>query len=267
MEEIKNISSEFCKKLTYWFTDIDDTITSEGVLPAESYKCLWDLYNQGINVVPITGRPAGWCDMIARMWPVKAVIGENGAFYFSYEREAKNFKRVFTQSHTNMEENSNKLEKVKREILEKVPGAAIASDQKYRMFDLAIDFCEDVEPLSDEEIGTICAILDREKITYKLSSIHINCWIGNYDKLTCMELFLQNEVKKSLDEMQGSIIFSGDSPNDEPMFKALDSSFAVANIQNYINMIQHKPTYVSTKLSGDGFVEAVETVLAKRNQS
>ena len=60
-------------------TDIDDTLTDEGRLPACSYQAMEDLRNAGILVVPVTGRPAGWCDLIARQWPVDGVVGENGA--------------------------------------------------------------------------------------------------------------------------------------------------------------------------------------------
>ena len=68
-------------------TDIDDTLTTDGNLTAAAYTALESLHNAGFGVVPITGRPAGWCDHIARMWPVDGVVGENGAFYFRYDRE------------------------------------------------------------------------------------------------------------------------------------------------------------------------------------
>ena len=65
-------------------TDIDDTLTTEGQLPSVAYAALERLRAAGLIVIPVTGRPAGWCDHIARMWPVDAVVGENGAFYFWY---------------------------------------------------------------------------------------------------------------------------------------------------------------------------------------
>ncbi|HEV7820000.1 MAG TPA: HAD hydrolase family protein, partial [Burkholderiales bacterium] len=67
------------------FCDIDDTLTTGGKLTAAAYAALEALQRAGLLVVPITGRPAGWCDQIARMWPVHAVVGENGAFYFRYD--------------------------------------------------------------------------------------------------------------------------------------------------------------------------------------
>ena len=64
--------------------DIDETLTTEGKLTAQAYAALERLHAAGKKVVAVTGRPAGWCDHIARMWPVDAVVGENGAFYFFY---------------------------------------------------------------------------------------------------------------------------------------------------------------------------------------
>ena len=56
--------------------DIDDTLTSDGRLTSAAYDALERLAAAGLRVVPVTGRPAGWCDMIARFWPVDAVVGE-----------------------------------------------------------------------------------------------------------------------------------------------------------------------------------------------
>ena len=47
-------------------------VMTSGSRPSRYYQ------PQGKLVIPITGRPAGWCDHIARMWPVDAVVGENG---------------------------------------------------------------------------------------------------------------------------------------------------------------------------------------------
>ena len=78
-------------------TDIDDTLTTAGVLTAEAYMALERLQRACIRVIPVTGRPAGWCDHIARMWPVDAVVGENGAFYFRYEHGKRTMLRRFAQ--------------------------------------------------------------------------------------------------------------------------------------------------------------------------
>src|SRR6478752_8579025 len=65
--------------------DIDDTLSTHGRLSAAAYVALERLRAAGKLVIPITGRPAGWCDHIARMWPVDGVVGENGAFWFRHD--------------------------------------------------------------------------------------------------------------------------------------------------------------------------------------
>ena len=128
------------------FADIDDTLTTDGWLPAASYAALEALFDAGLFVAPITGRPAGWCDMVARFFPVNGVVGENGAFYFAYDRAARKMRRRFFASSAERASNRRRLDQVGRRILRDVPGSAISADQLYREADLAIDFCEDVAP-------------------------------------------------------------------------------------------------------------------------
>src|SRR4249919_3727097 len=115
--------------------DIDDTLTTAGKLSAEAYAALERLKASGRVVVPVTGRPAGWCDHIARMWPVDAVVGENGAFYFRYS-EGKLLKRYQDDARTRADK-QGRLAAIGKRILAQVPGCALASDQPYRETDLA----------------------------------------------------------------------------------------------------------------------------------
>src|SRR5829696_6023970 len=125
-------------------TDIDDTLTTRGRLTAAAYAALEELQSSGVAVVPVTGRPAGWCDLIARFWPVDGVVGENGAFYFRYDHGAKAMHRRFFAGEAERADNRRRLDALAEKILAAVPGAALAADQPYRIADLAIDVCEDV---------------------------------------------------------------------------------------------------------------------------
>ena len=267
MDQIKPISSiseSLCKNLEYIFTDIDDTITECGKLPPETIDAIWKFYKTGINIVPVTGRPAGWCDHIARMWPVAGVIGENGAFYYSYDQKNKKFTRKYLQTDETRKEGQLRLNTIKERALKEVPGCAIASDQPFRVADLAIDFAEDAGPLNQEEIDKICKIAEDAGATCKVSSIHINCWYGSYDKLECFNIFLKDFTGKSLREMQDKIIYIGDSQNDEPMFEKLKNTIAVANIKFFFNRLKYFPTYITEKESAQGFHEASEIILKNR---
>ena len=128
-QQIDQIPKSFCKNLEYFFTDIDDTMTHNGLLPANAYQAIWQLSEQGINVVPVTGRPAGWCDHFARMWPVKGVIGENGAFYFWYDRGQNHMNRVYLLTEEERQEGQRRLETIRTRVLKEVPACQISADQ------------------------------------------------------------------------------------------------------------------------------------------
>jgi HAD superfamily hydrolase (TIGR01484 family) len=261
---MKNLK-EFNSSIDFVLTDIDDTLTTEGQLPAEAYNSLWKLKKAGIKVIPITGRPAGWCEMIARFWPVEGVIGENGAFYFRYatseDKKIKKMKRWFSQTPEVILKNKEKLKLIETEILQKIPETAISSDQFCRMIDLAIDFCEDIPPLAPHQIQQIVHIFENHGAIAKISSIHVNGWFGNHNKLTATFEFLKNEFLLTEKIALEKCIYVGDSPNDEPMFEAFPHSFGVANINQFKNELKHSPQYVSNLNGGDGFEEIAEHLL------
>ena len=245
------------------FADIDGTMTTKGKLPADVYDTMWKLQESGIKVIPVTGRPAGWCEMIARLWPVHAVIGENGAFYFqkvpptfsgNIEGPGK-MKRVFAQKPESRKAGRKGLQKILKRIREEVPAARLSSDQFCRISDLAIDFCEDIPRLSDGEIFRIKQIFEEEGAVAKISSIHVNGWFGDFDKLSMCKHYVKKEFGWGEKELQKHCAFVGDSPNDEPMFAFFENSIAVANIREFWNQLEHKPRYVTSKEEGYGFCE------------
>jgi HAD superfamily hydrolase (TIGR01484 family) len=264
MLPVAELPAEVACNLIGVFTDIDDTLTSEGRLPAAAYGAVERLQNSGIAVVPITGRPAGWCDMVARFWPVAGVVGENGAFYFCYDHCRKRMRRWFAASDAARAENRRKLAALGQRILKEVPGAAIAADQLYREADLAIDFREDVPPLSEDAIDRIVALFAEAGATAKVSSIHVNGWFGAYDKLSTTRVFARDVFGVDLDAARERFIFCGDSPNDAPMFGFLPHGCGVANVLDFIDRMGTEPAYIAAGRGSDGFVEIAERILMAR---
>ena len=191
-------------------TDIDDTLSSDGKLTAEAYSALQRLHAAGRIVVPVTGRPAGWCDHIARMWPVNAVVGENGAFYMRYDAATRKLLRRF-----------------------------VATDAE-----------------------RIVAIFKRHGAEAKISSIHVNGWFGDYDKLTTTRAMMADLFDVDLDAKREAYAFSGDSPNDAPMFGFFTNSVGVANVRRFSGMLDASPKYVTEQESGAGFAEIAAHLLA-----
>src|SRR5438874_6918927 len=196
--------------------DIDATLTTHGRLTAAAYAALESLSERGLQVIPVTGRPAGWCDLIARFWPVDAVIGENGAFYFRYDHQARVMTRRFWLSAEEREAARHRLDSLAGGILVAVPGARIAADQPYRAADLAIDFAEDTGPLPPDALDRIVGLMHAAGAVAKISSIHVNAWFGDWDKLAMTRRLFRDAYGIDLDQEREAVAYIGDSPNDEP---------------------------------------------------
>lgn len=255
---IQNLNPE---KIDFILCDIDDTLTNEGKLFSQSYDALWRLKNAGYKIVPITGRPAGWCEMIARLWPIDAIVGENGAFSFFYENKKMN--RIFFQSESERKLNHKKLDSIAHQILSEVPGSALASDQFCRSVDLAIDFCEDIPALSKEDVEKIVGIFESRGAVAKVSSIHVNGWFGNHDKLSMTLRLLKEKWSLANSEtIQESVLFIGDSPNDEPMFKYFKNSVGVKNVLEFKDSFSSLPYFLCQYEGGLGFTEMTDHILS-----
>jgi len=268
MKPISEISAASAAGIRYVLMDIDDTLTTCGKLSAGAYAALWQLYDAGLKVIPVTGRPAGWCDLIAREWPVDGVVGENGALAFWEEGTFQDRRILRQEFHPNAVRGDHPvLQQIKERALAEVPGVRAAKDQFSRLFDIALDFAEEEPVLPLEAARRIQAIAVEAGARAKISSIHVNVWMGDYDKLSMAERFLQKRYgwqggkdSPALTE----VLFVGDSPNDEPMFARFPLSCGVANIKRYETLLAHLPAFVSLGESGEGFAEIVKTVLETR---
>ncbi|MDR1929235.1 MAG: HAD-IIB family hydrolase [Treponema sp.] len=285
MKALAEMSAAEASGFRYMLMDIDDTLTTAGKLPAVAYAALWRLAGAGLKVIPVTGRPAGWCDLIAREWPVDGVVGENGALVFWEEDDgsaaevgahntAQNAapsmggRRVLKQEfHPQAVRNDHPvLEKIKKRALEEITGLRMAKDQFARLFDIALDFAEEDPVLPLETAERVRAIAEEEGARAKISSIHVNVWMGEYDKLSMAEHFLQSRFgwRGGTEAAYREVLFAGDSPNDEPMFARFPLACGVANVERYRNYMKHLPGFIASREGGEGFAEIAETVLAKR---
>lgn len=255
MKPLAEFPVEALRKIRGVLFDIDDTLTTEGQLTAQAYSAVEALKRSGLIVVPITGRPAGWCDHIARMWPVDGVVGENGAFYFHFDHDAKKLRQRFVKDEATRASDRQKLNALAERILSDVPGTAMASDQAYREADIAIDFCEDVPTLSMSEVERIKRLMDDAGLTAKISSIHVNGWLGDYDKLSTTRLFLRERFGINLDACKHEFVFVGDSPNDAPMFGYFPWSVGVANVRDFERRMAAMPKFITPSRCGVGFTE------------
>jgi HAD superfamily hydrolase (TIGR01484 family) len=270
MKPITEMTAVEAAGVRFVLMDIDDTLTREGKLLASSYAALWKLKEAGLKVIPVTGRPAGWCDLIAREWPVDGVVGENGALAFWEEAPEPGsgtgrLPRLKAEFHPQAVRNDHPvLDRIRERALGEFPELRVARDQFARLFDLALDFAEEdpILPLAAAE--RVRAIAEEEGAMAKVSSIHVNVWMGKYDKLSMTERFLSGRFAWQSGSGSREVVFVGDSPNDEPMFARFPLACAVANVGRYRHLIRNLPAFAASRECGDGFAEIAGVLLDKR---
>ena len=191
------------------------------------------------------------------------VVGENGAFYFRYDDENRRMIRRYAKTAEQRATDKTLLEAVRKEVLRDVEGCAVASDQAYREADLAIDFCEDVAPLTPDKVNDIVAIFALHGATAKISSIHVNGWFGGYDKLTTSLQMLKDEFGLDAKRDEEQVVYVGDSPNDAPMFAYFSNSVGVANVLRFKDQLAAPPSWVTRSESDRGFVELTDQLLKR----
>ena len=243
------------------FFDIDDTFTSEGLLLPEALAALSAWHESGRLAVAVTGRPAGWCDHIARMWPVDAVVGENGAFWFRYDRQQHRMRRRFVQDEATLASHRERFAALCEAVLAQVPGVAVSADQPYRACDLAIDFAEDVRTDGLPTADRVAELLRNAGMRVKISSIHVNAWFGDHDKLSTTRQMAAKEFGIDAQALFRDHLYLGDSPNDAPMFGFFERSVGVANVLDYGGRVDPMPAYVCDRRSGAGFAQVINHVI------
>lgn len=266
MRPLTDLPLEIAARIEVVFADIDDTLTTDGRLTAAAYAALESLHRAGLKVAPITGRPAGWCDMIARFWPVDGVVGENGALYLAYDPATRSMRRAYAVSEKERRESKAALARIEERVLAEVPGCGISADQRYREADLAVDFCEDVAPMPATDVARIKAIFEEEGAVAKVSSIHVNGWFGDYDKLSMSRRFAADILGFDIDTRRDAVMFVGDSPNDAPMFAHFPHACGVANVRDFAGRLDAAPAYVASQRGGAGFAEVADLILRARHQ-
>ncbi|GFM36191.1 HAD family hydrolase [Desulfovibrio psychrotolerans] len=244
------------------FTDVDDTLTWKGRLPAETFMALERLRQAGIHVVPVTGACAGWCDCIVRTWPVDTVIGENGAFWM-HRTSNGHVQTTYSLEAEERARNTALLRDLQARLLHDFPFARATADQSYRETDIAFDVGQQ-HSNSPEERHLLLEALHKAGVQARLSSIHINAWMGEYDKASAAAAWLARHAPPAgSPPAESEVAFIGDSGNDAAMFSRFAVTFGVANIARFLPMLEKPPRFITARSGGHGFVEVAELLLTQ----
>ncbi|MGB4116046.1 MAG: HAD-IIB family hydrolase [Polaromonas sp.] len=252
------------------FTDIDDTLTTDGAITADALAALGELKAHGLHVIAITGRPVGWSEPFAVDWPVDAIVTENGAVLLQNKHQIslepneygrKQLLKSYQLNGAVRSQNLARMQQIGQRILREVPGSVLAQDSAGRETDMAIDHSEFTQ-LPADKIAQVVAIMQAEGMTATVSSIHINGWFGEHNKLVGARWAVRELFGRHLDEEIDNWAFVGDSTNDQLMFEAFNNSVGVANIRHFEAQLAHLPRYITPSERGAGFAEVARAVLS-----
>lgn len=241
------------------FTDIDDTLTTDGAITPDALQALADLKAAGLQVVPITGRPVGWSEPFAASWPVDAIVAENGAVGLQHSA-TQGLRKLYQQDAATRSTNFKRMQAVLAQIERSVPGACRSQDSAGRETDIAIDHSEFTH-LPQHAIDEVVRLMQAAGMTATVSSIHINGWFGTHSKLTGARWIVRELWGRDLDAEIDRWVYVGDSTNDQVMFEHFPHSVGVANIRRFEAQLTHPPRFITPSERGAGFAELARHLL------
>lgn len=236
--------------------DIDGTLTCEGKFTTELLQAIDLLNTQGIKLLLVTGRSAGWVSAVNNYLPVAGAIAENGGLYFESvsqqlsQRDNSGFD--FLTRIDSIEDHRAELANRFWELQERYPQIQESSDNQFRITDWTFD----VAGLTELELGEIATQCQQWGYSFTFSTVQCHIKPPHQDKgMAILQVLIQYfpEITPT------QIITVGDSPNDATMFdrERFPHSVGVANIQHYTTQLSHHPQYLTTLPEVAGFCELV----------
>jgi HAD superfamily hydrolase (TIGR01484 family) len=257
------------------FTDIDDTLTTNGNITSDALTALSNLKDAGLHVIPITGRPVGWSESFAQDWPVDALVAENGGVALVKNNIIQNIGnkpskpayllpnvllKVYQNSAKIRTENSLKMAAIAALVTSKIAGVEVTKDSVGRETDLAFDYNEFAN-LSVDTVQQVVKLLQSLGMQTTISSIHIHGCFGHFDKWTGAQWIVRELFQRDLALELDKWVVVGDSGNDQCMFQHFEHSVGVANIQRFAPQLSHLPSYITRSERGAGFTEVANMLL------
>lgn len=258
MIPVERMDSREAKALTGVLFDLDDTFLDRGRLLPEAYQALFDLADAGLDLVLVTGRPAGWARLLARMWPVAAAVSENGAIlHLMQDGRLREVDSVPTDERVRRQ---RRLRKIAARVKEQFPDLVETDDAAARISDVTFDIGEHTrvkEGVVDdalefaETLGALCF----------RSSVHLHLTFDRHDKATgsLQALGIRFGVESTLARLRYAYV--GDSENDAACFAAFGTTIGVANLSGRPTVM---PRYVTRAERAAGFVEMARVLSEKR---
>lgn len=247
------------------FSDVDDTLTEGGVLVPEAYAALGQIRAAGLRMVLVTGRPRGWAEVMAAIFPIDAAIAENGAV-----AALPDGSRIYYDDPQTRQEGMTRRAAARAHVLHDMPWVLPSRDEPLREIDLAFDVNEHAH-LSEADVSRARGILEEHGLSTTISSIHLHGTFSRGDKGSMCARLAQTLWGDDERAVRSRYIFVGDSPNDLPAFSLFERSVGVANVARHLDALAAHgaaPWAMTAAPGGRGFAEfATKLLLARQRVS
>lgn len=261
MQPLTSVASSTFRQVRFVLTDMDETLTFNGRLPAATYTAIERLQCNGVCVIPVTAAPAGWCDQMARMWPVDGVVAENGGLFLRRAADGHAIERTYWHPDSDVVRVQGELQSIAASVRKILPGVELADDQPFRLTSIA--FKRTGAAHTDEQLAEA---LRRAGAHTSINNLWVLGWLGEYDKLAMSRRMLRERHGVDIDASRDEILYSGDSTNDAPMFAFFRHTVGVSTVTEYLQSLPVAPAWVTRGPGGAGFVEIADAVLASRER-
>ena len=262
MQPLAQATASTFETVRFVLTDMDETLTYQGRLAAQTYDALERLQQAGVKVIPVTAAPAGWCDQMARMWPVDGVIGENGGLFFQRAAEGHELIRKFWHAGEKLCGIADRLAQIGQQVRDAVPAAIFAEDQAFRLTSVGFAQPDDVTTRA-----AIIAALRHAGADVAVNNLWVLGWLGGYDKLAMTRRVMAEIYDVDIDADRDAVLYVGDSTNDAPMFSFFRHTVGVSTVTRYLPDIPVPPHWIAAGPGGVGFVEAADAVIRSLKMS
>jgi len=237
--------------------DLDDTLLDHGRLGQPAYAALHQLAESGLSLLAVTGRPARYGQLFAGLWPVDAVITENGAMAF--HRQDERVVCVDTVDVVERRVRSERLADLVSAARAEFPDLVPADDTWGRLSDFAFDIGE-YRKAPESLVGEAVEFALARGARTTRSSVHLHYTFDQHDKATGVLAYLSG-LGVDPTRARYRYAFVGDSQNDAPCFAAFCTTVAVQNLSGAFSLL---PRYLASSARSQGFCELASRILSAR---
>jgi HAD superfamily hydrolase (TIGR01484 family) len=260
MKPIATLTAAEAQRLRGVAFDLDDTLLDHGRLLESSYSVLFRLVDAGLTLYGVTGRPAGWADVLARLFPVQAIVAENGAVVCA--RRGDRVLLVDSVDATTRRERDARLQTLLQGFAQRFPDIEPADDVRARISDRTFDIGEHRQ-VAAPRVGEAARYLRDQGARVFVSSVHLHATFDYADKASGAVRLLAEDSRLDATAVRHAYAYLGDSENDASCFAAFAVSIGVSNLRGRATL---SPRYVTTQPRGAGVAEAAGVILSLRRK-